>query len=585
MSKARLVPISPTVAEIEERRLMCEESFYIFAREEWPEVEPHTPFEDGWHIHVICDHLQALAEGWICMRGPEKGKRLRKLVINMPPRHMKSMLGSVLFPAWVWTKYPGKQFFFSSYSQDLADDHSALCFKLVSSEWYQLRWGRTGNPALDGPNPGVRLRARRVRRFTNDQAGARQASSVLGKTTGVGGDIIATDDPHNLMERESDVKRARVIIWWSKGMATRGNDPRTAVRLVIMQRLHPADLSAYCIKTGYSLLKLPARYEGQKEIGVFNHLDPRTRVGEPLWKKRFTDAELSDLERDLGDDATGQLQQRPDAVGGNMVNIRDFRVYTPRILDALLSRPENVDAWVTVWDFAVKGAPKKKGAKRSWTCGQVWCRRGADAFLIDQIRIQGDFTAQIKAAAQLARRWPQAVPIFFEAKANGPAAETMLKNTVPGIQPVEPHGNKEQRLFAVQPFIAGQNVWIPHHDMNGWIGRREYESEQLQAHEGSWVHEIAHFPQIEEKDQVDCTSMALDYLFLQATDLIDYGDLQDDPFDLTETGRLRQRSRREQALRVRRYLNPNERPPQKFTGPDYAPWEQVWEEDEDEEEG
>lgn len=489
---------------------MCLESFHFFCRAAWHVIEPSTPYKDNWHIRVVCDHLEAVIFGRICQSGPNAGKPLRDLVINMPPRMMKSRIVSILFPAWAWLHRPGKQFFYASYAQHLADEHALLTKQLVESEWYQIRFGRTGNAALDR-NGYVALGGRQqVRHFQTDAGGARQTSSVLGKATGAGGDVLVADDPHNVLERESERRMSRVIVWWTKAMSSRGNDPTTVARIVMMQRLHAKDLAGYCARTGYSVLKIPARYEGEKQIGVLGHEDPRDEIGEPLWVQRQPDDALAKLERDLGEDAAGQLQQRPEAQGGNIFPIQSVRIYSQRVLDALLARPENVHEWVTVWDFAFG-----KGAKRSFTCGQVWARRGADVFLIDQIRVRAKFLEMADAVRTLAERWPMAAPRLVEKKAAGEPIMDFLEAEIPGMKPTDPRGDKVARANAVSPFFHAGNVWIPHHSMAPWVGEPAYLHGQLLAEEGTWVHEHALFPNSANNDQVDCTSMALDHLLLQ----------------------------------------------------------------------
>jgi hypothetical protein len=99
-------------------------------------------------------------------------------------------------------------------------------------------------------------------RFDNSATGYRLASSVGGSLTGEGGDRLVADDPHNVKERESDTIRESVIQWWNEVMSTRGNDPKTVARVVVMQRIHELDLSGYLLeKGGYEHLCLPAEYE------------------------------------------------------------------------------------------------------------------------------------------------------------------------------------------------------------------------------------------------------------------------------------------------------------------------------------
>ena len=208
----------------------------------WRVIEPGMPFIDNWHIEAICLHLQAVVDGLI-----------RNLLINMPPRCMKSILVSVLFPAWVWIRHPEKRFLYSSYSQTLATDHSVATRRVIESDWYQEKWSRRFVLAGD---------ANLKTRFENTRRGYRFSTSVGGSATGMGGDFIVADDPHNVKEAESDAIRAATIDWWDKVMSTRLNNPKTGARIIVMQRVHEADLSGHVLKKGgWDHLCLPMEYE------------------------------------------------------------------------------------------------------------------------------------------------------------------------------------------------------------------------------------------------------------------------------------------------------------------------------------
>jgi hypothetical protein len=147
----------------------AENSFYEFVRQAWPIIESGTPFVDGWHIQAICEHLEAVILG-----------QIPNLLINVPPRTMKSTLTSVLFMPWVWIKYPHKKFLFASYAQKLSTRDSVACRRLIMSSWYQERWGHIFHIAKD---------QNEKMRFQNDKNGYRIATSVGGTVVGEGGDI------------------------------------------------------------------------------------------------------------------------------------------------------------------------------------------------------------------------------------------------------------------------------------------------------------------------------------------------------------------------------------------------------------
>jgi len=229
--------------EREALRMDSEASLAVFMQEAWPLLEPGRQFAMNWHIDVICEHLEAVKNG-----------EIRNLIINIPPRHTKSMLVSVMFPAWVWATEPHKCFLYGSYSPKLASRDSNKCRRLIKSPWYQHQWGtKDGNPWVQ-----IKHDQDEKMRYENAQAGTRIATTPGGTGTGDGGDIIVVDDPHKVKGIESEVQRNSVIEWWDEEMSTRGNDSTTVAKVIIMQRVHHRDLSGHCLAKGnYEHLVIP----------------------------------------------------------------------------------------------------------------------------------------------------------------------------------------------------------------------------------------------------------------------------------------------------------------------------------------
>mgnify|MGYP003131852531 FL=1 len=300
----------------DEDRSACEDSLYYFIRAAWHVVEPGKEFYDNWHIEAICEHLEATVTGDI-----------KRLIINIPPRHMKSTICAVMFPVWVWIKDPSKQFLFSSYARDLSVRDSVKCRRLMQSTWFQSKWGEQFTLTGD---QNTKLR------FDNDRNGYRLATSVDGATTGEGGDLIVVDDPHNVKQAESDVVRTSVTEdWWDGAMQTRLNNFNTGVFIIIMQRVHENDLCGHILKNDavndWAHLCLPARYEADHPTlsnTPLGFTDPRTEEGELLWPERMGESTLSNLESSMGRYAVaGQMQQRPSPKGGGILKASDWRVW------------------------------------------------------------------------------------------------------------------------------------------------------------------------------------------------------------------------------------------------------------------
>lgn len=280
-----------------------------FGEAAWQIVEPGTKYHGNWHIDAICEHLEAAQRG-----------EIRNLLITMPPRHEKSLLTSVFFPVWCWIEHASMRFLYASYAMNLSIRDALKSRRIIQSKWFQDRWAKKFTLTSD-QNAKIR--------FENNRTGLRVAASVDGLGTGEGGDIVAVDDPHNVKEGESEVQRENVLDWWDGTMSTRLNDPKTGVKIVVMQRVHEKDLAGHILSQGgYVHLNLPAEYEGRKNRTVLGFEDPRTKKGELLWPERFGKPELEEIKLRLGAyRASGQLQQRPTPVEGGIIKRTYFRYW------------------------------------------------------------------------------------------------------------------------------------------------------------------------------------------------------------------------------------------------------------------
>jgi len=438
-----------------------------FVRQAWPVVEPSTTFVSGWHLDAICEHLEGVTRGHI-----------RRLLISMPPRHMKSLAVSVFWPCWEWITHPERRWLFCSYAAGLAIRDSLKCRRLLESPWYRARWGNRFVLTSDQNEKS---------RFENDKTGCRIALGVGGAATGEGGDRVVVDDPHNIREAESETIRQSVLDWWDQVMSTRLNDPRNGAMVIVMQRVHENDLAGHVLRQGgYEELKLPAEYEGSRHRTSIGWQDPRQERGELLWPERFAREEINRLKRDLGSyAAASQLQQRPSPAEGGILKRHWWKFYreAPRKFSELLQS----------WDCSFKDS-----STSDFVVGQVWGRNGADKYLLDQVRGRMDYPATIQAVKRLSEKWPQAHAKLVEDKANGPAVVAMLKHEIAGLIAVNPAGGKEVRAHAVSPQIEAGNVYLPDPSIAMWIN--------------GFIEECAAFPNGAFDDQVDAMSQALVHL-------------------------------------------------------------------------
>ena len=270
----------------------------------WNIIEPGQPYIHGWHIDAISELLEAASR-----------YEVLNFIINMPPRHMKSTLVAVAWMCWTWTWLPESRWLFASYGDTLSTRDSVKCRRVIQSQWYQHNWGDKVKLLPD---------QNQKTRFENDKMGYRIATTPGGAGTGEGGNFLIGDDVLKAQDAFTGSKQMdEVNDWWSKTMSTRGNTPERTVRGLVMQRLHSNDLTGYLIDrmlyeegTRYEVLCLPAEYEPNRSMLTIDWKDPRTEPGELLWKERFNAKSIAQLKMELGDEAAGQLQQRPTAAEG-----------------------------------------------------------------------------------------------------------------------------------------------------------------------------------------------------------------------------------------------------------------------------
>jgi predicted phage terminase large subunit-like protein len=375
---------------------------------------------------------------------------------------------------------------------------SLRCRRLLESPWYRGRWGDRFVLSSD---------QNEKYRFDTSRGGCRIAIGVGGAATGEGGDRVVVDDPHLVSEIESDLRRQRTVEWWRQTMSSRLNDPMTSAIVIVMQRLHEGDLAGHVMQQGgYEVLRLPMEYEGGKHVTSIGWQDPRTEQGELLWPERYGREEVERLKLDLGSyAAAAQLQQRPSPAEGGVLKRSWWRFYR--------EAPQKLDEIIQSWDCSFTDS-----SNSDFVVGQVWGRKGADRYLLDQVRARMDCPATIQAIKRLSAKWPQAHAKVVEDKANGPAVVAMLRHELPGLIAVTPEGGKEARANAVAPQIESGNVYLPDPTIAPWVT--------------DFIEECAAFPRGAYDDRVDAMTQALVRLHARRIPKLFFstGDPEDRPY-------------------------------------------------------
>jgi predicted phage terminase large subunit-like protein len=298
-----------------------------FIQRSFHTIAPSGHYKHNWHIDAIAHHLMGVATGHV-----------PRLIITMPPRHMKSISTSVAFPAWVLGHDPTTQIVCMSYAESLAIDFSLKTRMVMESDWYQRAFpGTVINPAKN-----TQLE------FMSTQMGFRLATSVGGPLTGKGGNVLIIDDPHKADDTYSPVKRQQVLDWFQNTAATRLNDPETGSIVLVQQRFHQEDLAGALLELGtWTHLNLPAIADSHERIFIGPGKVHTREPGEALHPERMSLPTLERIRSEIGRTAfASQYQQQPAPDGGAIVQLEWFNYYDEP------PDPDYDDVVIQSWDIA-----------------------------------------------------------------------------------------------------------------------------------------------------------------------------------------------------------------------------------------
>ena len=270
---------------------LIQKHFMAFLEKSFMTVSPGQAYLPNWHLEAIAAHLEA------CERGD-----IRRLIINMPPRMLKSVTVSVAWPAWLLAKRPSTRLMVASYAQSLSEKHSLDCRLVMQSPWYRRIF----------PATNLVLGQNEKHKYVTSKRGHRIAVSVGGAATGEGGDVLIVDDPLNPTQAMQRSARDAANDWFRHTFVSRLDNKRTGVIVLVMQRLHEDDLTGVLLKAGgWEHLNLPAIAEEKEVIqrGEYKHV---REIGEVLHAAREDMPLLMQTKEELGSTHfAAQYQQRP----------------------------------------------------------------------------------------------------------------------------------------------------------------------------------------------------------------------------------------------------------------------------------
>lgn len=439
--------------------------FALFLRRVVATTSPAANYAHNWHIDAIAAHLAACAAGDI-----------RRLIINLPPRMLKSTMVSVAWPAWLLGQDARARIMVASYAQGLSTKHSTDCRLVVQSPWYRRVFPHT--VLSDDQNEKDK--------FVTTARGQRLAVSVGGAAIGEGGNILIADDPLNPLQASQRTSRDAANAWFDHSFATRLDDKQKGAIVIVMQRLHADDLSGYLLrKGGWEHLCLPA-VAPQKTVIRCADFRYERNIGEALHEAREPLALLEATKRELGSsNFAAQYQQSPLQESSAVVR-RGWLTRYDRVPEGTV---------VQSWDTAVKA-----GTQHDASACATFVQHEGMHYLVDVLQVRLEYPQLKRCILSHAQRFNPDV-ILMEDKASGQSLLQDLKceSELPVVGQM-PQGDKLSRLMRVSPLIEAGKVLLP--TVASWLSDFEMQ--------------LMEFPQAAHDDMVDTVSQYLNWVRVRA---------------------------------------------------------------------
>lgn len=440
-------------------------NFSTFVAKSFFTVSPGTKYLHNWHISLIAEKLRQIEDG-----------KITRLIINIPPRYLKSICISVSWSAWLMGHNPATKIMTASYSQSLSNKHSQDCRVLMSSPWYKKLF----------PETIINKGENQKSKFVTSKRGFRFATSTGGTATGEGGDYLIIDDPQNPNKINSKKYRQSTIQWFEQTFISRLNNKQTGAIVIVMQRLHEEDLCGYLLenkKEQWDLLKLPAIYE-QPTTLTEPYLITK-QPGSVLHEEREDITALNKLKAELGEyNFAAQYQQTPIPSKGCIIQKSWFNYFSSK---------QNVKfkQIIQSWDTAIKAKEES-----DYSVGITIGVNDNGYYLLDIQRIKAEYPELITALQNFSNKWnPQA--ILIEDKGSGQSLIQSLKPLIKtAIIPIRPKFDKLTRFARHSPLFEAGKIFID--CKANWRITLEQE--------------LISFPKSPHDDQVDSLSQALEYL-------------------------------------------------------------------------
>jgi predicted phage terminase large subunit-like protein len=427
---APIRPPSPQDASPERVfRAILATDFRAFVEYVFGLLRPGTPFKPNWHIDAMAHKASQVATG-----------DLKRLIIAVPPRHLKSIIASVALPAWYLGHNPAERVVCVSYSAELAKTHANDFRRVVTDPIYQAVF------------PNMRLARETDSEIHTTLRGRRYATSIQGTLTGRGGNLFIVDDPLKPGDAVSEVSRERVIEWYRSTLVTRPDDKQAARIMVVMQRIHVDDLVGYLIENdaGFEVLSLPSVAQSTTTYDLGGGRTHTREQGDLLHPSHEPAEVLRGIKKSMGSMLfSAQYQQAPEPAGGKIIKRKMLRYYS-----AVEPRPS--DRIVLSWDIALS---EKEAA--DYSACVVLLNRGDLYFVLEVIRGKFPFDRLKDKIIEVKKRYGRAAALVIEDSGISYGLIQALREKHINVVDYKPKGDKDERLISQIDLFEGGSVLLP----------------------------------------------------------------------------------------------------------------------------
>lgn len=439
-------------------------NFLLFVERCFLTLNPGKKFLPNWHHQAIEHALEGVRQG-----------TTTRLIINIQPRSLKSLIVSVAYPAFVLGHDPTKRIYLICYGGELADKHSSDFRSIVESRWYQRAF------------PKMRIWKSLENEVITTERGFRRATTVMGALTGLGGDFFILDDPQKAVDAQSEARRNSLNQWFANTLVSRLDNKKTGAIIVVMQRVHMNDLCGFLTEASdeWTVLSLPAIAEVDAQIPIGDNEFYHRKIDEVLHPAHEPLEVLERLRQTQGSDVfQAQYQQAPVPPGGAMIKRAWLRYYEKHELPERTYRVKIVQSWDTA---------AKDGAMNDFSVCTTWLVTKDDYYLLELTRGRYEYPRLRDIAIALAQRHKPDFVLIEDASTGSALAQDLKPVLRRPVKLVPIERDKQGRLYVQQAKFEAGRVHFP----KGASFLPELEAELLT------------FPQSKHDDQVDSISQAL----------------------------------------------------------------------------